>query len=169
MKYTYTYKDQNFSVELASGRDTSGKIFQASLDGNPVDVELIGVNDNRINFRVGGAAATAFVSRDGPKRWITINGHTYPLTKTVPARLNTSDAPLKELIRSQLPGLIRMVAVKKGESVKAGQTLAVIEAMKMENKVTAPFDGKVKKISIEVGQAVERGKELMEIEPQAQK
>ena len=59
--------------------------------------------------------------------------------------------------------MVRAVLVTEGEQVRKGQTLAVIEAMKMENKLSAPFDGTVKKINLVVGQTVEREQALIEI------
>jgi biotin carboxyl carrier protein len=54
--------------------------------------------------------------------------------------------------------------VKKNESVKSGQTLVILEAMKMEHKVTAPSDGNVKEVLIAVGDQVESGSTLVILE-----
>jgi biotin carboxyl carrier protein len=62
-----------------------------------------------------------------------------------------------------MPGLVRAVTVVEKNQVQKGQTLAIIEAMKMEHKLAAPFDGLVKKLLIIVGQTVEQGQVLIEL------
>jgi pyruvate carboxylase subunit B len=63
-----------------------------------------------------------------------------------------------------MPGLIVRVAVQVGDAVEAGQSLVVMEAMKMENELRAAARGTVKSIQVEVGTAVEKGVVLVEME-----
>jgi 3-methylcrotonyl-CoA carboxylase alpha subunit len=63
-----------------------------------------------------------------------------------------------------MPGQIRALNVSEAEAVTKGQTLLVLEAMKMEIRVQAPRDGVVKKLFVEQGQTVEREQVLIEIE-----
>ena len=62
-----------------------------------------------------------------------------------------------------LPGNVLAINVKPGESVKAGQTLLLIEAMKMENEVVAPCDGVVKQLAVSKGALVATGDTLLVI------
>lgn len=66
-------------------------------------------------------------------------------------------------IPAPLPGLILEVMVREGDAVKAGQSLLVMEAMKMENQIQAPFDGKVKKVFVQKGANISEGDKLIEI------
>jgi glutaconyl-CoA/methylmalonyl-CoA decarboxylase subunit gamma len=66
-------------------------------------------------------------------------------------------------VRSPMPGLILRVAVKEGEPVKAGQTLMVMEAMKMENVVLSPHNGTVRKVLVAEGANVAEGDVLVEV------
>ena len=63
-----------------------------------------------------------------------------------------------------MPGLVLTSEVKPGEKVEKGKTLIIIEAMKMENMIRAPFPGTVKEIFVDAGQAVEKNDKLMELE-----
>ncbi len=63
-----------------------------------------------------------------------------------------------------MPGQVRAVLVDAGADVKAGQTLVLLEAMKMELQVKAPHAGKVAAVLVTVGQAVERGQRLVDVE-----
>jgi propionyl-CoA carboxylase alpha chain len=68
--------------------------------------------------------------------------------------------PLKKLsgsekaVRCPMPGLVVSLAVSEGQEVKAGETLAVIEAMKMENVLRAERDGIIKKIRVKQGDSI---------------
>ena len=67
-------------------------------------------------------------------------------------------------INSPLPGVILELHVKVGDTVKKGDTLLVLEAMKMENNIQAPSDGKIARVSIQKGDSVLEGDELVVIE-----
>jgi biotin carboxyl carrier protein len=68
-----------------------------------------------------------------------------------------------------MPGLVMQVLVKEGEQVERGQALALLEAMKMELKISAPFAGRVRRINCAPGQVVERGQVLVELEMRNEK
>lgn len=65
---------------------------------------------------------------------------------------------------TQMPGKVVKINVKVGDEVKAGQTLLILEAMKMENEIKAGIDGKVKLLNIAEGQALESGHLMIELE-----
>lgn len=67
------------------------------------------------------------------------------------------------VVTAPLPGNVLAINVKPGESVKAGQTLLLIEAMKMENEVVAPCDGVVKQLAVSKGALVATGDTLLVI------
>jgi biotin carboxyl carrier protein len=64
-------------------------------------------------------------------------------------------------LKSQMPGKIVRILVGAAETVKKGQPLLVMEAMKMENEIKSPQDGIVREIRVTEGQAVETGAELL--------
>lgn len=67
-------------------------------------------------------------------------------------------------IKPPMPGKIVSVAVHEGDEVQAGDVLVILEAMKMQNEITAPAAGTVKKVHVEEGQAVEGKDVLVELE-----
>lgn len=66
-------------------------------------------------------------------------------------------------ITAPLPGNIFKVNVKTGDAVKKGQTLLILEAMKMENEITAHMDGTVVNINVNIGDCVSLGQVLIEL------
>jgi biotin carboxyl carrier protein len=67
-------------------------------------------------------------------------------------------------IKSPMPGLVLSINVAVGDTLKKGETVLILEAMKMENLIKAPADVVVKSIKINQGQAVEKGQLLVEFE-----
>jgi len=70
----------------------------------------------------------------------------------------------RQVVRAQIPGRIVSVAVRVGEVVEASHPLLVVEAMKMENIVAAPWAGTIARVGVVAGQTVELGDELVVIE-----
>ncbi|HWW81056.1 MAG TPA: biotin carboxylase N-terminal domain-containing protein [Steroidobacteraceae bacterium] len=68
-------------------------------------------------------------------------------------------------LTTPLPGVVAAVVVKVGQAVRAGETLMVIEAMKMEHSISAPYDGTVKVIHFAPGDRVPEGSQLLELAP----
>lgn len=68
-----------------------------------------------------------------------------------------------EKVNSPLPGVIVEVSVKEGQAVKAGQKVAVLEAMKMENEIPAPKDGTITAIHVNKGDSILEGAPVVTI------
>ena len=67
-------------------------------------------------------------------------------------------------LRTQMPGKVIKILVKSGEKVENGQTLLILEAMKMENEIKGPMDGTVKRVCVKVGDTLESGVLMVELE-----
>ncbi len=74
-----------------------------------------------------------------------------------------SSSETSNVVKSPLPGLIIDVKVREGESVKTGQTIIIMEAMKMENQIQATCDGTIHKIFVKKSDNVAEGTNLAEI------
>ncbi len=86
-----------------------------------------------------------------------------PAAETAPAAAAPAAAPAGtgELIESPLPGSVFKIVVSPGQAVKKGDTLLIIEAMKMENELSAPRDGVVSSIVTSVGAMISTGDPLL--------
>jgi 3-methylcrotonyl-CoA carboxylase alpha subunit len=110
----------------------------------------------------GGERASVLVSKDRITVW---HAHTR-ITFTLDDGLNVDAASGARAgsLSTPLPGVVVSVAVKEGDAVAAGQTLLVIEAMKMEHAIKAPRAGVVKTLKHRVGDRVREGSALAELE-----
>lgn len=141
----------------------SGDDYVAALDGKTISVQVIRVEDGRMDLLIDGHRVNAHVSSDGAKRWVTIDGHTLMLTKTSGAKRGVRHDHAGGLI-APMPGQVRSVSVGVGDVVKKGQTLLTMEAMKMEIRIQALKDGRVAALHVAQGQTVEREQILIEME-----
>ena len=99
---------------------------------------------------------------NGNRREIEIKDKTSKMTVTE-SYSSMADPSNPFEIGSSIPGTVTKLLVKEGETVKTGQTVAVVEAMKMETSVTSPVDGKVAKINVSLAQSVKSGELLIEL------
>ena len=144
----------------------TGKAYRATLGDKTVEVEILDTNDGQLTLLIDGGRVTAYVSSDNAKRWITVNGRTYLLTKQTSSRKSGAKLDRSGELTAPMPGQVRAVNVNEGDTVTKGQTLMVLEAMKMEIRIQAPIDGVVSSVSVKLGQTVERDEKLITVENQ---
>ncbi len=72
--------------------------------------------------------------------------------------------PDPKVIKTLIPGTINEIFVKPGQKVKKGQSMLILEAMKMKNHIAAPFDGTIKCISVSQHDMVPKGSEILRFE-----
>jgi biotin carboxyl carrier protein len=110
----------------------------------------------------GGQRFRAEVSRDGDARWVTVAGRTALLHK-VEREVNPGE-DAGGLLETPMPGKVVDVAVAPGDAVEAGDTLVVVEAMKMEHPIRAPRAGVVSEVTAVLGEMVSPGTALVTLE-----
>jgi acetyl/propionyl-CoA carboxylase alpha subunit len=162
MKTTFDYNSQSFPIDLTP----TGKSYRVTIGDKIVEVEIVRADADRgkLELLIDGQRVVAYVSMDGAKRWVTVNGQTVVLTKSTGAKRKSTGHDQASGLAAPMPGLVRSVNVEEGESVSKGQTLLVLEAMKMEIRIHAPREGMIRKLMVQQGQTVEREQMLIEIE-----
>jgi biotin carboxyl carrier protein len=145
------------------------------VDGQPVDVALTQAEPGVWILRRGGEQTVAQVDGRGGKLAVEIRrpGRDAVLVAAdvsdarrasivAPARTAAGGAPIT--VRSPIPGRLIKLLVKAGDTVASGQTMVVLEAMKMENELTAPRAGRIAEVRCAEGAAVEAGQDLVIVE-----
>ena len=160
MKTSFELNSQSFSIDLTP----TGKFYRATVGDTIAEVEVLHVEDGKLDLLIDGERVIAYVSSDNTRRWVTINGRTYLLTKQSGARKGGGGQHhAAGELTAPMPGQVRVVNVSEGDTVIKGQTLLVLEAMKMEIRIQSPMDGTVGKLLVKQGQTVEREQILIEI------
>jgi biotin carboxyl carrier protein len=157
MKSTF----DNITLELTP----SSKGYVAKLDDRSAEVEILQSKDGKLDLLIDGQRVTAYVSSENAKRWVTVNGQTFMFTKASGARTSRrGHHHTAGELTAPMPGQVRAVNVREGDAVTKGQTLLVLEAMKMEIRVQAPRDGVVLSVKVSQGDTVEREQLLITME-----
>ena len=94
----------------------------------------------------------------------TVPSKAAPAVTSAPAAASSNVTSSEGTVVSPMPGTILKVNVKAGDKVNAGDSVVILEAMKMENDITAPKSGTVKSVSVEAGKSVSKGDVLFEVE-----
>jgi propionyl-CoA carboxylase alpha chain len=128
------------SVELESDWKPGDPVWHGTVGGQPVAVQVRPV-PNGFDLAYRGITTRAYVYTDREAA----------AARLMPIKA-TSDSG--KMVRCPMPGLVVSIAVGEGQEVKAGETLAVVEAMKMENVLRAERDGSVKKIHAKPGDSL---------------
>lgn len=95
----------------------------------------------------------------------TLNGVEYK-TQLTQKWINRKkwEEPNPYLLLSHIPGTVMKIEVKEGQAVEEGDVLLILQAMKMNNKLTAPFAGKIKKIHVNSGDKIPKDALMIEME-----
>ncbi len=139
------------------------KKFQFKINGNSYDTEIINVEDNIAEVEVNGTKYSVELTdriKPTPKTPKLVRSQPIETPKTTVASENTGISKLK----SPLPGVILDIFVKVGDTVKEGDTVLLLEAMKMENNILADKDGVIISIEKQKQDAVMEGDVLITIE-----
>ena len=175
VRYVASVGKKEFRIEVAPKGE--GR-YSVSVDGTEREVRRSG--DGAILWlSVDGQGREATVVRDGAAgngasgrgegAWsVVVAGRTYAVTLADPLRrrsgasLKTQEGPVE--VRAVMPGKIAALLVQEGQEVRAGQGVLVVEAMKMENELGAPKDGRVSRIRVRPKDTVEAGAVLFVVE-----
>ncbi len=160
MKIQFEHDAQSLPIDLTP----AGKSYRVTVGDTTVEVEIVGAENGKLDLLIDGERINAWVSSDGAKRWVTVNGQTVMLTKSSGAKRRGSGHESGSGLVAPMPGLVRSVNVVEGEAVVKGQTLMVLEAMKMEIRIQAKANGIIKNLLVRQGQTVERDQILVEVE-----
>lgn len=163
------------------------KQFLITVDGHDHEVQIMTVSRSGESFQVAVDGELLTVTATAPSplttdiEWLIIDGRPYefvfdPQLQWINAYDGQHVIEIQDRnqrlvrprsgdgrVKAPIPGLISRVLVDAGEAVEAGQPLLILEAMKMENEIRAPFDGVLHAVSVAPGQTVIRDQVLAEV------
>lgn len=149
-QYKYTINGAQFDVTIDSIVGSKAKV---AVNGIPFEVEMQG------SQLTEGDLPT--MTSDAPAAAPAAAAPAAEAPAAVPAA--TSGPGAGAPVKAPLPGVVTKILVSAGQAVKKGDTVLVLEAMKMENNITAEADGKVTGICVSAGDSVMEGTTLLTI------
>lgn len=164
MHHAFRLADEEHGVELS--RSASGYRLHRGERSHALTLE--GPLPGHARLRIDGRSFDIVVATDGDSIYIHLDGEAHELRYRHPLDRLAAQAHggADDAIRAPMPGSIVSVAVAVGTEVSRGQTLLVMESMKMETTIVAPRDGVVQSIEFDKGQTFDRDALLLSLEPQ---
>jgi glutaconyl-CoA/methylmalonyl-CoA decarboxylase subunit gamma len=138
------------------------KNFKFTISGNTYEVEIKNLEGNMASIEVNGTPYTVELHREVRKsKTPTLVRAEIPPSKR--EKIEKKEKGSSDPVIAPLPGTIIKILVKPGDLVKKGQTLLVMEAMKMENKIQSEKDGVVESVKVTPESSVLQGDVLIEL------
>ncbi len=141
------------------------KTYKLKINGNDYNVEINEVEGQEIKMNVNGMPYAVTVDQEmKPTKKTVVTSAAQPrVTPAAGGSVQKSNAAAGTKVQAPLPGTILDVFVNVGDAVKSGQTVVLLEAMKMENNIEADCDGTVKEVKVRKGDSVLEGDVLVVI------
>ena len=136
------------------------KQYKYTINGNKYEVSIGEINDNIVSVEVNGESYSVEMEKEEAAPTptpVASAAAVQPVSKKTVASGRTA-------VKAPLPGVIRELKVAVGYSVKDGQTVLILEAMKMANNIDAETSGTIVDICVQPGETVMEGDELVIIE-----
>ena len=155
-KYQYTVKGVDYEVEI---QDIEGNIANVTVNGIPFEVEMkqpVKAGKQKVKLSEERRAEGSEERR----------GKSEESNSSSASAASTSSAPTAgagKPVVAPLPGTINEIKVKVGDKVNAGDTVVILEAMKMQNNIEAETSGTITSINVNKGDAVMEGDTLVTI------
>lgn len=154
MHHAFKLEDQEFNVELS--RAAGG--YRLHIDDRQVPAMLQAQDDGSAILTVDGHSERVVIAVRGDDVFVHLDGIAYQLRYAHPLDRLAAQAhgSAADSVRAPMPGSLVAVHVEVGAAVTKGQTLLVMESMKMETSIVAPRDGVVEAVHFEQGQTFDR-------------
>ncbi len=160
MNFTYQIAERVYELALQATQEG----YRATLDGQDYAVRILKDESGEMRLLVDDQVLTVYWAGDGTRCWVWLNGETYVLEKPATRIQRRTGDPAAEMsLRAPMPGQVIDVQVSEGDQVVPGQTLLILEAMKMEMRLQAPGPGQVARLHVAAGATVEKEQILIEL------
>ena len=164
MRFIARVGDDDIEVDV----HRHGAGYRVRIGERTIDADFITIGDYVRSLRLEDGTQFSLVHhREGHTHEISLNGATVSVDIIDPlaakGRRSEDEIASSGAITALMPGRVVRVLVTKGDTVRKGAGLLILEAMKMENEIQAPADGTVDEVSVKAGQTVERGADLVRL------
>ena len=165
MKYVTIINERRFEIEV----DNDGRVM---IDGEERDVDFLNLGGSLYSLITENKSFEAVIDDDEGRIDVMMRGRLFEaqvLDERAMLLMQRRGGMVDSSgeVHAPMPGLIVDVTVEEGDAVAKGQTVIILESMKMQNELKSPIDGIARAIHAVAGQAVDKNDLLVEIKGQA--
>jgi biotin carboxyl carrier protein len=165
MEFEFSLEDKVYKIFIEKKGDT----YFVDLGNLKKEVEFQIISPNCFSLSIEGHNQTVYIAEAENKRFVFIEGEQFIIQEKETARVRKKEDEAglidgKQLVFAPMPGRILKILVSEGEKVRKKQSLAIVEAMKMEHEIKSALDGIVKKVNFNENQMVDTEEPIMELE-----
>ncbi|MFB0565465.1 MAG: acetyl-CoA carboxylase biotin carboxyl carrier protein subunit [Candidatus Aminicenantaceae bacterium] len=165
MEYDFLVGSEVHKISIEKKED----IFVISKESRNFEADIRFTSSNTISILIEGSSFIIYFAREKDKRYFYCKGKEFVVQEPSEggeAFLGGEEGILEDklIVKAPMPGKVIKVNVIEKEEVRKNQTLAIVEAMKMENEIKSSLDGRVKSVLVSEGELVDSEKPLIELE-----
>jgi methylmalonyl-CoA carboxyltransferase small subunit len=157
MHIVLRHKQQHLAVDL----QFDGGTYRASVDGTEYIVVVEQCGEATLSLAIDGRRYRVDLAREDRNRLVAVEGEVYTFAPESDGAAHSVANVAQPEIVAPMPGKVLQVAVQVGEHVAAGDTLLILEAMKMETRLTAETAASVVEVRVAAGDMVDGGQVLV--------
>jgi biotin carboxyl carrier protein len=164
MEFHYEWAEGSRTVRVSG---LKGR-YSVNVGERTYEVIVLRADGARLDLLIDGRPVPAVAVRDGERREVKLGDRDRVVFSRVPGGRRPARTPAggDDSLTASMHAQVAAVLVKAGDLVKLGMTLVILEAMKMELRIVAPYGGRVLRVDCSPGEVVERGRVLVELEPE---
>lgn len=159
MFINYEHENHVYNVTI----ERKDKYYFVIYDNTEYKVEAEEIKPGQLKIKIGDRVVKSIITEGEKEKYVFVDGAVFKVRPVELTGLKKQKKKDKGDLSSPISGKVVSVKVKKGDSVKKGDVLMVIEAMKMEYLIRAPFTGAIKKINFKENEQIEIGQLTLEL------
>ena len=163
MFINYEHENHVYNVSI----ERRDKYFFITYDNSEYKVEVEETKPGQLKIKIGERLIKSIITEGEKEKFVFVNGQVFRVKPVELTRKKKVRKKEEGNLSSPISGKVVNVKVKNGNTVKKGEVLMVIEAMKMEYLIRAPYNGKVKRVNFKEKDQVEIGQITVEVDKEA--
>ena len=159
MFINYEHENNVYNVTI----EHKGEKYFITYDNTEYIAEAEEIKPGQLKIKIGNKIIKSIITEGEKEKFVFVDGEVFKVRPVQLTSLKKKKRKEEGDLSSPISGRVVSVKVKNGDSVKKGDILMVIEAMKMEYLIRAPYNGKIKKVYFKEKDQIEIGKQTIEI------
>ena len=159
MFINYEYENHVYNVSVERRQDQ----YFVTYDNTEYKVKTDEIKPGHLKIKLGDRIIKCIITKGDKDKFVFVEGDVFKVRNIELTGAKKTKKKEKRNLNSPISGKVVSIKVKDGDKVKKGDILMIIEAMKMEYLIRAPYNGKVKKINFKEKDQIEIGQNTVEV------